>query len=74
MCETSLLVEPANRKAAAVSLSVGRDPGSLGWDPAAGQEESPGPELLETVVICNILSQNPVLLPAHRCTVPLCIP
>ena len=42
-CTASLLVEPASGEAAAVSLSLGRGlqvPGTPGWVPAAGQEES----------------------------------
>lgn len=45
---TSLLVEPANRKVAVVSLSLYGNPGSLGW-----AEQSPGTGLLEEVVAPN---------------------
>ena len=38
MCSALLLVEPANRKVAVMSLSLSRNPGSPGWDPVAGQE------------------------------------
>ena len=54
-CAALLLVEPANRKAAAASLSLGRDPGSpgtgLGSSVWAG---GTGPELLEAVAVYNI--------------------
>lgn len=43
-CAASLLVEPANGKAAGTRLHLGRDPGS--WAPEAGQE-GPGQERLE---------------------------
>jgi len=55
----SLLLEPAYRNVAAtaMSLSLGRDTGSLralGWAPAAGQGRIPAPELLEEASALNI--------------------
>lgn len=39
-CSVSLLVEPANRIAIAMSPSLGRGPGSPGWAPATRPERS----------------------------------
>lgn len=53
-CSALLQVELANRKATAVSLSLGTDlrsPSAMSWDPASRQEESPSPELLEVTTL-----------------------
>lgn len=60
-CSALLQVEPAHRKATAVSLSLGTDlrsPGALSWDPASRQEESPSPELLEVTTLMASLNRT----------------
>ena len=66
MRSASLLVQPANGKAAATSLSLGRDTGSLGasgWVPVSGLEQPPAPELLEVAahpLIGTVQEQDPI--------------
>lgn len=54
MCSDSLLVEPADGKVAAITLSLGRDPGAPDWTPAARQEGVLGPKLWQVTAILNI--------------------
>ena len=54
-----LLVQPANGKVTAASLSPGRGPGTLGWAPVVGQE-GPGLKRLEEAAVHLTSLNRPV--------------